>query len=61
MAGLFIGSQDVNYIALVNDRDDEGLRVVFHEYAHLIASNVARNLPVWIREGLVVAIEFLPK
>jgi hypothetical protein len=44
--GLFVGRQDVNYIAVRSDLGEEGLRIVFHEYAHLIISNIARNIPV---------------
>ena len=28
------------------------MQVVFHEYAHLVVSNVMRNVPVWLNEGL---------
>jgi hypothetical protein len=52
VAGLFVGRRDVNYIAVVDDGREERLRVVFHEYAHLVTSNVARNIPVWLAEGL---------
>ena len=51
ISGLFVGREDVNYIALVRRRDG-GLSVLFHEYAHLIVSNVARNVPAWLNEGL---------
>ena len=52
VSGLFVGGQDVNYIAILTDSGEEGMRVVFHEYAHLIISNVARNVPSWLNEGL---------
>lgn len=52
MSGVFIGRADVNYIALVADRHDEALRIVFHEYAHLIIANAGRNVPAWLNEGL---------
>ena len=52
VAGLFVGRRDVNYIAVVADGQEERLRVVFHEYAHLVTSNATRNLPVWLAEGL---------
>jgi hypothetical protein len=52
VGGLFASNQDVNYIALTSSGGDEALAVVFHEYAHLIMSNVARNLPAWLGEGL---------
>lgn len=52
LSGLFVPGQDVNYIAIVNSGDGAGLRLVFHEYAHLVFSNTARRLPVWLNEGL---------
>ena len=52
VGGLFARNQDVNYIALSNSAGDEALRIVFHEYAHLVMSNVARNIPAWLGEGL---------
>ena len=51
-AGFFIGRQDTNYIAVVTEGDTDRLRIVFHEYAHLVISNVLRNVPVWLNEGL---------
>jgi hypothetical protein len=50
--GLFVGGPDVNYIAIVGDGEPWRLPVVFHEYAHLIVSNVGRHVPVWLNEGL---------
>jgi hypothetical protein len=50
--GTFYGSRDINYIAIVNDGRPGALRVIFHEYAHLVVSNVAMNLPAWLNEGL---------
>jgi hypothetical protein len=52
VAGVFYGSRDVNYITLVHDGRPGGLRIVFHEYAHLVISNVAGQLPAWLNEGL---------
>ena len=52
LAGLFMPRQDANYIAIVRDLDERTLRVVFHEYAHLIISNVSGVVPVWLNEGL---------
>jgi hypothetical protein len=31
---------------------DEAMRIVFHEYAHLVTANVGRNIPTWLNEGL---------
>ncbi|MEO8521685.1 MAG: DUF1570 domain-containing protein [Acidobacteriota bacterium] len=52
LAGLFLSRNDVNYIALTATGGEETMRVVFHEYAHLIIANVARNIPIWLNEGL---------
>jgi tetratricopeptide (TPR) repeat protein len=52
VSGVFYGGRDVNYIALVADGRPGSMRVVFHEYAHLVVSNVARNIPAWLNEGL---------
>ena len=52
VAGLFVPRRDVNFIAMMVGRRDDGLRVVFHEYAHLIVSNSGMRLPVWLSEGL---------
>jgi hypothetical protein len=52
VAGLFVARRDINYIAMVADNDDQRLRVVFHEYAHLLVSNTGQRVPVWLNEGL---------
>lgn len=52
ISGLFVGRQDANYIAVVADGRPEAMRVVFHEYAHLVISNLWRNAPTWVNEGL---------
>jgi hypothetical protein len=52
VAGAFYGGRDFNYITLLNDDRPGALEVLFHEYAHLMVSNVAMNLPVWLSEGL---------
>jgi hypothetical protein len=52
LSGLFLPRRDANYIALVRDWDQGAMRVVFHEYAHLITSNLTETLPVWLNEGL---------
>ena len=51
-AGVFYSGRDANYITLVNDVRDGRLRVLFHEYAHLMISNMVMNLPTWLNEGL---------
>ncbi len=52
LSGLFLPRRDVNYIAMVRDWDEDTMRVVFHEYSHLITSNIAGSIPVWLNEGL---------
>jgi hypothetical protein len=52
LSGLFLPRRDANYIALVRDWDEGTMRVVFHEYAHLITANIAGSIPVWLNEGL---------
>ena len=52
VGGVFYSSRDANYITLLREPTDEGLRVLFHEYAHLMVSNVITNLPTWLDEGL---------
>ena len=52
LSGLFLPRRDVNYIAMVRDWDEDTMRIVFHEYAHLITSNIAGSIPVWLNEGL---------
>ena len=47
--GLFMPSRDMNYILL---RSGTGLRLLFHEYTHLLVRNAGFNVPVWLSEGL---------
>jgi hypothetical protein len=51
-AGLFVPGRDLNHIAMVNNDDSPGHRVVFHEYSHLVMANTGRRMPLWFREGL---------
>ena len=52
VAGLFVPRRDVNHIALVSDGNPERLRVIFHEYAHLLIANTGQRVPIWLNEGL---------
>jgi tetratricopeptide (TPR) repeat protein len=52
VGGLFVPRQNINFIAIVSDGDPRRLPTVFHEYAHLVISNVNRTVPVWLSEGL---------
>jgi hypothetical protein len=52
LGGLFMRRPDANYIALVRGLDEAGMRVIFHEYAHLVISNATHSLPLWLNEGI---------
>lgn len=52
VAGLFVPGRDVNYISMLSNENPDNLRVVFHEYTHLLARNSGQQLPVWLSEGL---------
>ncbi len=52
LSGFFMGSESDNMIALTVEDRDNALRVVLHEYTHLITANVSRALPSWVNEGL---------
>lgn len=52
VAGVFYSGHDVNYITMVRDGRPGRLRIIFHEYAHLVISNVSMSLPAWLNEGL---------
>jgi hypothetical protein len=52
VGGRFMGTGDINYIAIVSDGQPGRLRLLFHEYAHLAMSNVSRYVPPWLSEGM---------
>lgn len=52
IGGLFVPRRHVNYVLLAPDRGPDSLRMVFHEYSHLVVSNVAPLIPVWLNEGI---------
>jgi hypothetical protein len=52
LGGLFVPGQDVNYIAIVDGGSGAALRMIFHEYAHLVFANAVRSMPLWLNEGL---------
>jgi hypothetical protein len=52
VAGVFASGRDINHIAIVNDDRPDRLRIVFHEYGHLMLSNQGREVPAWLGEGL---------
>jgi tetratricopeptide (TPR) repeat protein len=52
-AAYFQSGEDVNYIALVSERRDEGSRAaIFHEYVHFLIKNSTGSVPLWFNEGL---------
>jgi len=52
LAGLFVPGRDVNHILMIGDDNPFRLRLIFHEYAHLIVSNTGQRMPPWLGEGL---------
>jgi hypothetical protein len=52
VGGRFLGAPDINYIAIVGDGRPGRLRTLFHEYAHLVMSNMSRHVPIWLSEGV---------
>ena len=52
LAGIFSSDRDVNRVALALEDRAQGLRIIFHEYLHLVVSNVTDNIPPWLNEGL---------
>src|SRR4029453_17455818 len=52
LSGLFVPRSDINYFAVLAGGEPQDLRVIFHEYAHLIISNVSHSVPAWLNEGL---------
>jgi len=52
--GYFRRGDDENVIALNLDVSDteHPLRVIFHEYTHLLTTRPSRRLPAWLEEGL---------
>ena|SRR5688572_5922424 len=57
VGGYFVGSNDVNYIAVNAERRELALTTVFHEYTHALAANSRAALPVWAGEGLAQVYE----
>jgi tetratricopeptide (TPR) repeat protein len=52
VAGYFSSDRDVNRVALALEDRTQGLRIIFHEYVHLVVSNITDNIPSWLNEGL---------
>ena len=52
LGGYFSGGESLNVIMLAATDRESALRLIFHEYSHLVVSNIARGLPPWLNEGL---------
>jgi len=53
LAGLFLRAPDKNYVLLRLDAQGEHpYAAVYHEYTHLLLSDVETWLPLWLNEGL---------
>ncbi|MCA1815539.1 MAG: DUF1570 domain-containing protein [Acidobacteria bacterium] len=53
IAGYFQPGEDVNYITLTSERQEENpFAVIFHEYSHLVINNNIADPPLWFNEGL---------
>ena len=52
LGGFFTSTESENMIAFPAGGREDGLRIIFHEYTHLITSGAARGLPPWVSEGL---------
>jgi len=53
LAGLFLHAQDKNYVLLRLDaQGDHPYAIIYHEYTHLLLSDVQSWLPLWLNEGL---------
>jgi hypothetical protein len=52
IAGYFSSDRDMNRVVLTIEDREQGLRTIFHEYVHLVVSNVTDGIPPWLNEGL---------
>jgi tetratricopeptide (TPR) repeat protein len=53
LAGLFLATQDHNYILLRLDGEQENpFATVYHEYTHLQFRSAGEWMPIWLNEGL---------
>ena len=51
-AGYFALGDDVNYIAVNAEQDNEAHGLIFHEYTHFLLHNALGDVPLWADEGL---------
>jgi hypothetical protein len=52
LSGFFSSDRDLNRVTLALEDREEGLRTIFHEYVHVVVSNVTTGMPIWLNEGL---------
>src|SRR5687768_14977500 len=52
VGGFYTGTETDNLITFHYGDRDNALRIIFHEYTHLVTGNAARGLPAWVAEGL---------
>ena len=52
LGGFYTGTENDNMIAFPLGDRDNSLRIIFHEYSHLITANATRGLSPWVSEGL---------
>ncbi len=55
VAGFFQPGQDINYLALsLNAEDERSYEIIFHEYTHFLIDNTLgrSKIPTWLSEGL---------
>src|SRR5579863_2224863 len=52
-AGVFIHGPERNYVLLRLDAEgDNPYHALYHEYTHLVVSQISADLPTWLNEGL---------
>jgi Tfp pilus assembly protein PilF len=54
LAGLFLSTQDKNYILLRLDTEGQQhpFSTIYHEYTHLQLNKASDSIPLWLNEGL---------
>ena len=52
LAGFYTGTETDDMIAFAQGDREFGLRVILHEYTHLVTANASHGLPLWVSEGL---------
>jgi len=59
LAGLFLNTEDKNYILLRLDAEGEQhpFSTIYHEYTHLQLTKASEWLPLWLNEGLAEFFE----